>query len=171
MTVSPNPSRYDGFKKNSRVPIYYFPCHSENELLAICKYVREAQPGIFDYLTDEVVKDRINNVGPFLRYILCSEADWSENVVEERDNAVNNLNLADLTSIEDKNRNDKKPPSHRVLKCVVIRDGNIPYYKMVLDFSSPVTAEKIKMKISQLTGEDCCVSFCSWKLFRSSNSL
>ena len=55
MTVSPNPSRYDGFQKNSRVPIYYFPCHSENELLAICKYVRESQPGKFDYLTDDIL--------------------------------------------------------------------------------------------------------------------
>ena len=92
-TVSPDERRYKEFKKNGGVKVY-LPCPSKGEILAIDDYIRKIEAGdgkeTFRVSANDVLS-RIDELGPFPRYVLTQDEDIFLSFSFDRLDAVDKL--------------------------------------------------------------------------------
>jgi hypothetical protein len=134
-TVSPDERRYKEFGKNGGVR-EYLPCPSKAEIIAIAAFMRPCvHRSGSDLFSVENIIARIDDIGPFPRYVLACNAQLLVDVAANRQAAVHQLEtdsaalqrFAKLDTIEVQSRDNTAPVSHWLLCYDAVRDHELPY--------------------------------------------
>ncbi|KAJ3368835.1 hypothetical protein HDU84_001607, partial [Entophlyctis sp. JEL0112] len=147
-TVSPLPSRYKEFSKNSAIK--YMECPTEDELLfmaSVMDFGLDVSSPWKDLYKRDSVLERIRSIGPYLRPVLPANESAVAIEMKKHKRALINLRPYELLKAWDISENeDTRIPSmsHYILRISPVMDSKFE------DYTLKATSNKVKEKLGDM---------------------
>jgi hypothetical protein len=159
ITVSPDTSRYKEFAKNGGVA-YYMPCYTQDELVAIGKYLREnnrVPEGMENKYQEDAIKKRFYKYGGIIRHVLPQDQYQLDETEAAQSQAISDVaSQIGIGRILTSSTLEDPQVSHFIAQYEVPRETKgkkIRFKRPPLNFVSEGVADQLRDSISRVSSE------------------